>query len=48
MLLEAGNYSLFHATFVRNVPVTEKLAMRAAIDCAKNDGYLESGAYLRA
>lgn len=47
VLLEAGNYSLLHATLVQNVPVTEKLAMRAAIDYAKNDGYLESGAYSR-
>lgn len=47
VLLEAGNYSLLHATLVQNVPLTDKLAVRAALDYIKNDGYLTSGAYSR-
>jgi iron complex outermembrane receptor protein len=47
VLVEAGNYSLFHATLVQNVPLTDKVAVRGAFDYIKNDGYLTSGAYSR-
>jgi iron complex outermembrane receptor protein len=43
-VLDVGNYSLVHATLVQNVPVTDSLALRAAIDVADRDGYLRTGA----
>ncbi len=43
-LLEAGNYSLLHGTLVQNLPVTDRLAFRAALDYVDQDGYLETGA----
>lgn len=42
-MLELGNYSLTHATVVQNVPVTDTLALRAAVDYIEHDGYQETG-----
>jgi iron complex outermembrane receptor protein len=44
LLLEAGNYSLFHATVTQNLPVTDTFALRGSIDYTNHDGYLETGA----
>jgi iron complex outermembrane receptor protein len=43
-VLEAGNYSMGHATVVQNVPLTDALAVRAAVDYQRRDGWLRSGA----
>jgi iron complex outermembrane receptor protein len=43
-LVEVGNLSATHATLVQNAPVTDSLAVRAAVDWSKRDGYLKSGA----
>lgn len=43
-VLEAGNYSLVHGTLVQNLPLTDTLAVRAAVDYVDHDGYLASGA----
>jgi iron complex outermembrane receptor protein len=43
-VLEAGNHSLLHGTFVQNVPLTQSLAVRAAVDFVDRDGYLATGA----
>jgi iron complex outermembrane receptor protein len=42
--LEAGNYGLVHATLVQNVPLSDDFSVRAAVDYARHDGYMESGA----
>jgi iron complex outermembrane recepter protein len=44
-VLEAGNYDLVHATLVQNIPLSDDLAIRAAVDFIDHDGYMESGAY---
>ncbi len=44
-VIEVGNYSLVHATFVQNVPLSEDLAVRGAVDYTYHKGYMESGAY---
>lgn len=44
-VIEAGNYSLVHATLVQNVPLSADLAVRAAVDYTNHNGYMESGAY---
>jgi iron complex outermembrane recepter protein len=41
--LDAGNYSSFHETGVVNVPLTDSLSVRAAVDSDKHDGYLSDG-----
>lgn len=43
-LLEAGNYGLLHGTLVQNLPLSETLAMRVAVDYTNNKGYQTSGA----
>jgi len=43
-LLELGDYSLIHGTFVQNLPVSESFALRGAFDYIKHDGYLRTGA----
>jgi iron complex outermembrane receptor protein len=43
-VLEAGNYSLLHGTVVQNLPLTDSLAVRAAVDFVDRDGYLATGA----
>lgn len=43
-VLEAGSDSLFHGTFVQNVPVTDDLALRGAFDYIHHDGYQKTGA----
>jgi iron complex outermembrane recepter protein len=43
-LLEVGNYSMVHATYAQNVPVTDTFALRGAVDYVRHDGYNESGA----
>lgn len=43
-VFEAGNYALVHGTLVQNVPLTDTLAVRAAVDFIRNDGYQRSGA----
>ena len=44
VVAEAGNYSMFHTTFVQNVPVTDTLAIRGAFDYSRHSGYMKSGA----
>ena len=44
VLAEVGNYSMFHTTFVQNVPVTDTLAIRGAFDYSRHSGYMTSGA----
>jgi iron complex outermembrane receptor protein len=43
-IIEVGNYSLLHGTFVQNAPVSDKLAVRAAFNFTSRDGYLRTGA----
>lgn len=42
-VLEAGNYSLLHGTFVGNVRASDSVAIRAGVDYTYNDGYMETG-----
>ncbi len=44
-VIEGGNYDLMHATLVQNLPLSDALAVRAAVDYTKRDGYMETGAY---
>ncbi len=44
LIVEAGNYSLVHATVVQNLPVSADLAVRAAVDYTYRDGVMKSGA----
>lgn len=44
-ILEVGNYDLIHGTLVGNAPLSDSLAIRAAFDYTKRDGYMETGAY---
>ena len=44
LMVEGGNYSLVHATVSQNLPVSDQLRLRVALDVNKRDGYLESGA----
>lgn len=44
VLLEVGDYSLLHASVARNLPVSERLALRAAADYIAHDGYQRTGA----
>jgi len=44
LLLEAGNYSLFHATATQNLPVSDTFALRGSVDYTSRDGYLATGA----
>ena len=43
-LLEAGNYAFGHNTSVINVPLSDHLAVRAAVDYAYHQGYFTEGA----
>ena len=43
-LFEAGNYGLYHVTAAENLPIDGTLALRAAIDYLRHDGYQTSGA----
>lgn len=43
LLLEAGNFSAAHASYAQNFPLSDRLALRAAIDYDYNDGFNESG-----
>ncbi|MBK6453194.1 MAG: TonB-dependent receptor [Proteobacteria bacterium] len=43
-VLEVGDYSLLHGTIVQNLPVSEQLALRGAVDYIERDGYLRTGA----
>lgn len=43
VMVEAGNYSLRHATGTLNVPLGEVAAVRAAVNAVDRDGYLSSG-----
>lgn len=43
LLFQGGNFSDIHATGVLNVPVSDTLALRGAVDYHKNDGYLSNG-----
>jgi iron complex outermembrane receptor protein len=43
-VVEVGDYSLLHGTLVQNVPVTDTLAVRGAVDYIEHDGYLRTGA----
>ncbi|HET7204486.1 MAG TPA: TonB-dependent receptor, partial [Steroidobacteraceae bacterium] len=43
-LLEIGDYSLVHGTFVQNLPVSDALALRGAFDYIEHDGYQATGA----
>jgi iron complex outermembrane receptor protein len=44
ILAEVGNYSMFHTTFVQNVPVSDTLSIRGAFDYNRHSGYMRSGA----
>ncbi|HVW67315.1 MAG TPA: TonB-dependent receptor plug domain-containing protein, partial [Steroidobacteraceae bacterium] len=43
-LLEVGNYAAVHATITQNLKVSDELALRAALDYARNDGFETTGA----
>lgn len=43
-VLELGNYALIHGTLVQNAPLTDALAVRAAVDYIEHDGFQKSGA----
>lgn len=43
--LEAGNYSLVHATLAQDLALTDSLAIRFAGDYINHDGYFTSGAH---
>lgn len=44
VLVEYGNYSLFHVTVAQNLPVTSVLSLRAAVNYTDRRGYEDSGA----
>jgi iron complex outermembrane receptor protein len=44
-MIEAGNYNMVHGTLVQNLPLSDTLAVRAAVDYHYRDGYMTSGAY---
>ena len=46
-LVELGNYSSIHGTVTQNFMASEQLAFRAAVDYAKDDGYMDTGSYAR-
>jgi iron complex outermembrane receptor protein len=41
--VEAGNFDLIHGTVVANIKASDSLAVRAAVDYIKRDGYMETG-----
>ncbi|MDB5576366.1 MAG: hypothetical protein JWR80_1542 [Bradyrhizobium sp.] len=41
--IEAGNYSLIHATGAINIPIGDTAALRAAYNIVNRDGYLSDG-----
>lgn len=43
-VVEVADDSQFHGTFVQNLPVNDSLALRAAFDYARRDGYQRTGA----
>jgi len=43
-LIEAGNYALVHTSAMANIAVSDRFAIRGAVDYAKRDGYQKSGA----
>jgi iron complex outermembrane receptor protein len=43
-VVEMGDYSLLHGTFVQNLPVTGTFALRGAFDYLERDGYQKTGA----
>lgn len=43
-VIEAGNYNLGHISIAQNIPLSQDLAIRAAVDYTYHDGYMESGA----
>jgi iron complex outermembrane receptor protein len=43
-LLEIGDYSLYHVSAAQNLPLSDSLAMRAAVDYLTHAGYMTSGA----
>ncbi len=43
-LLEVGDYSLVHASVAQDLPVNDRLALRAAADYIRHDGYQRTGA----
>ncbi len=44
VVVESGNYSLIHGTVMQNLPVSNTLALRAAVDYTEHDGFQTSGA----
>src|SRR5258708_38537387 len=42
-IVEAGNYGLTHATAIGNVPVSDELSLRAAVDFNRRGGYQATG-----
>ena len=44
LLLETGNYDLKHVTAVENMPLSDTLFLRVAVDSVNHDGYETSGA----
>ena len=43
-MFEVGDYDLYHATGVVNVPVSDQLMLRLAVDSHRHSGYFTSGA----
>lgn len=43
-IIEAGNYNLGHVTLTENVPLSDSLAIRGAVDYTYHGGYMTSGA----
>ena len=43
--LEVGDYDLIHATGVLNAPVTDRAAVRLAVDSNQHDGYMTNGSF---
>ncbi len=43
-VVELGNYDLVHVTGIQNLPVSDKMSVRAAVDYTNRDGYLKTGA----
>jgi iron complex outermembrane recepter protein len=45
VLLDGGNYGLFHGSVAQNIPVSDTLALRAVVTGTRHDGYNDNGSY---
>jgi iron complex outermembrane receptor protein len=43
-IVEVGNYAMAHVTVTQNIKVSDKVALRAAVDYLRNSGYEVTGA----